>query len=171
MQPLASVCFFTFLKSLWNKRYLQSRMPCRCCGSERVKVDTKTVLSVLLGAVPAHRLLSPSLRREHRAGDWVCVAVCHSGSTHSHEKQPALLKTCCCLFRLSHLLDGVCGYINSTGAFYPLSLVVGSNACCGSYWRQRAQRTGRHRKHGRILQILTTLQVVVVYSLLYTVSL
>ncbi|MED6290245.1 hypothetical protein CHARACLAT_011145 [Characodon lateralis] len=39
-------------------------------GSEWVKADGVTVLSVLLGAVPAHLLLPPSLRAEgeHRAG-------------------------------------------------------------------------------------------------------
>lgn len=68
---------------------------CRRRGIERVKTDGATVLSVLLGAVPASAFssscLRPSARRgeaEHRAGAWVCVAVCHSGRTHFNEKQP-----------------------------------------------------------------------------------
>lgn len=58
-----------------------------------------TVLSVVLCAVPAHRLLPPS-PAEGGLRVYVCVAVCHSGRTHSHEKQPTLLKACCRLFDL-----------------------------------------------------------------------
>lgn len=97
---------FRFLESRGNAR---ERYPVACqrCGSERVKADGLIVLSVLHGSVPAYRLLPPSLRRERGAGACVCVAVCHSGRTHSIEKQPALLKTCCCC-----PLAVVCGYFN-----------------------------------------------------------
>lgn len=104
--PLPPSFDFRFLESRGNAR---ERYPVACqrCGSERVKADGLIVLSVLHGSVPAYRLLPPSLRRERGAGACVCVAVCHSGRTHSTEKQPALLKTCCCC-----PLAVVCGHFN-----------------------------------------------------------
>lgn len=96
-----------------RERYL---VACQWCGSERVKADSVTVLSVLYGAVPAHRLLPPSLRREQGAGACVCVAVCHSGRTHSHEKQSVLLKTCS-LFAVCCLTAPV-DILTKTGAFF-----------------------------------------------------
>lgn len=104
--PLPPSFDFMILESRGSAR---ERYPVACqrCGSERVKADSLIVLSVLHGAVPAYRLLPPSLRRERGAGACVCVAVCHSGRTHSIVKQPALLKTCrCCPLAV------VCGYLN-----------------------------------------------------------
>lgn len=116
--------FFKFSKCCDNaqERYVGA---CHHCGRERVKADSVTVLSVLLVAVPAHRLLPPSLRREQRAG-CLCVrgAVCHPGRTNLHEKQPALPETCCFLFGEYCLINSLADILTKTGGSLVFFLAV-----------------------------------------------